>query len=367
MSIESENKQIDWHALAGLISDWGTSLGFDAVGIADVDLKEPGQHLADWIARNYHGEMEWMTHHGDMRSQPGKLHEGTISVICVRINYLNLTPAPEEILAAPGKAYVARYALGRDYHKVIRNKLKHLSMQIDDWLTARGYPHYSGRPVTDSAPLLEKALAEKAGLGWIGKNTLVMAEDTGSWFFLGELLTNLPLPATGNQATNRCGSCSACMDICPTDAIVAPYQLDARKCISYLTIELRGSIPEALRKPMGNRVFGCDDCQMVCPWNRYADPVAEEDFKPRHNLDTADLLELFTWTEQEFLKRTEGSAIRRTGYAGWLRNLAVALGNSRADRDAVIAALQSKLGYSEMVDEHIQWALREQGETTARD
>lgn len=355
-------QDIDWNRLRDKITDWGKELGFDAVGIADINLADHAEHLRDWLGKDHHGEMDYMARHGDMRSHPEKLHPGTLSVICLRLNYYRPDGAPESLLYQPETAYVSRYARGRDYHKVVRGRLKKLSGRIERFLTENGYKDYSGRPVTDSAPLLEKALAEKAGLGWIGKNTLLIAEGTGSWFFLGELLTNLPLPTENRPATNRCGSCNACLDICPTGAIVAPYQLDARKCISYLTIESRGPIPVELREPIGNRIFGCDDCQLVCPWNSFARASAEDDFKPRHGLDTAALVELFRWSEDEFLRRTEGSAIRRTGYTGWLRNIAVALGNAKPEeprRSKVVAALARRRGYNDMVDEHITWALEQ--------
>jgi len=284
----------------------------------------------------------------------------TISVISLRIDYLEKDPDPELILNNPSSGYVSRYALGRDYHKVLRGKLKKLTLMIHGYLTERGFDTFNSRVFTDSAPLLEKAIAEKAGLGWIGKNTLLLNEKVGSWFFLGEILTNLPLPENESIQQNRCGSCTACIDVCPTKAIVAPYKLDARRCISYLTIEHRGAIPEELRILVGNRIFGCDDCQMVCPWNRYANVNSEDDFKPRHGLESAELVGLFNWTEAEFLEKTEGSPIRRTGYEGWVRNVAVALGNAPYSA-VIISALQTKLGVcSEMVDEHINWALEQQ-------
>lgn len=358
-------QDINWRELQGKIIEWGKRLGFDDVGIADANLAGHREHLARWLQKNRHGEMGYMSRHGDMRSRPERLHEGTQGIICVRLDYFTPKPDPQALLARTETAYVSRYALGRDYHKVLRGRLKRLSNRIGGFLTEQGYEGYSGRVVTDSAPILEKALAEKAGLGWIAKNTLIVSEQAGSWFFLGELLTNLPLPGTGRTGTgraarNRCGSCSECIDICPTGAIVAPYQLDAKKCVSYLTIELRGAIPVELREPMGNRIFGCDDCQLVCPWNKFARPTAEGDFKPRHGLDAAALVDLFRWTEAEFLSRTEGSAIRRAGYAGWLRNIAVALGNSKpqeAQGSDVVAALKARKGFNEMVDEHIAWAL----------
>lgn len=347
----------DWTALSEQIEQWGQTLGFSAVGITGTDLGRHEQYLEQWLSRGYHGEMDYMARHGSLRSHPAELHPGTHSIISVRLDYLEPSPDPNAVLASDRKAYISRYALGRDYHKVIRQKLKRLVGHITTYLDDRGYPGFNARVFTDSAPLLEKALAEKAGLGWIGKNTLLMNEKAGSWFFLGEVLTNLPLPDSTGQATNRCGSCQACIDVCPTDAIVAPYELDARKCISYLTIELRGAIPEIYRSPMGTRIFGCDDCQLVCPWNRYAQHNAETDFKPRHSLESPEMIELFAWTEDTFLTKTEGSAIRRTGYQGWLRNLAVGLGNC-APTPEIIAALTSRKGLSDLLDEHIDWAVR---------
>ncbi|MGI9321940.1 MAG: tRNA epoxyqueuosine(34) reductase QueG [Pseudomonadales bacterium] len=371
---------LDYDQLAGRIDAWAKELGFAAVGIADIDLREHQGYLDAWLAKEHHGSMGYMARHGDMRSRPDLLHPGTASVISVRMDYLlpgsdsdgdagndyaGNKKALDACLADPSRAYVSRYALGRDYHKVVRGKLKQLVAQIDDWLTERNHHDFSARLFTDSAPVLEKALAEKAGLGWIGKNTLLLNESAGSWFFLGEILTNLPLKPHTAPPVNRCGTCAACIDVCPTDAIVAPYQLDARRCISYLTIEERGSIPTELRPLMGNRVFGCDDCQIVCPWNRYAAVAQEDDFKPRHGLDTAGLAALFRWSKDEFLHYTEGSAIRRAGYHGWLRNLAVALGNAAAageDSELISKTLTSRLGVSPLVDEHINWALEQVGE-----
>ncbi|MBO6558300.1 MAG: tRNA epoxyqueuosine(34) reductase QueG [Pseudomonadales bacterium] len=351
-------QHVDWNELAEHIQTWARELGFSAAGMTDVDLTRHGEYLKDWLAADFHGDMEYMKRHDSLRWHPEDLHPGTVSIVSVRIDYLEHEPQATELLDQEGTAYVSRYALGRDYHKVIRGKLKKLVARISDYCLDQGIEDFQARVFTDSAPLLEKAIAEKAGLGWIGKNTLLINEKAGSWFFLGEVLTNLPLPSAQEQARNRCGSCSACIDICPTDAIVEPYRLDARKCISYLTIEQRGMIPEEYRKAMGNRVFGCDDCQLVCPWNRYAGHNQESDFKPRHGLEDADLLELFGWSEATFLKNTEGSAIRRTGYEGWLRNLAVALGNMKTSSQ-LVSLLRSRLGYSDLVDEHIKWALKQ--------
>lgn len=335
-------------------------LGFDDLGICDTRLDEHEQHLDTWLRNNHHGEMGYMARHGTKRSRPAELIPGTKRVIVVRMDHKPDATSPEQVLASDNHAYVARYALGRDYHKVIRNRLRRLWQQADAFLVDQGISGAEGRVFTDSAPVLEKALAEKAGLGWIGKNTLLINRRAGSWFFLGEIYTNLELPLSTPHNNNHCGSCSACIDICPTNAIVGPKQLDARRCISYLTIELRGSIAPSLRPMIGNRIFGCDDCQLICPWNRYAQTSNEPDFTPRHRLDNATLLELFSWSEDDFLKRTEGSSIRRTGYQGWLRNIAVALGNARYDPNIVSALRARKNGADDLVGEHITWAMTEQ-------
>ncbi|HKI73565.1 MAG TPA: tRNA epoxyqueuosine(34) reductase QueG, partial [Pseudomonadales bacterium] len=272
------------------IDIWGKELGFQQTGIAGVDLESYEARLQSWLSAGHHGEMEYMERHGTRRSRPAELISGTRSIITARMNYLTDTQSPETILASDRSGYVSRYALGRDYHKVMRSRLLSLWRRIAAFLEDQGETGHHGRVFTDSAPVLEKALAEQSGLGWIGKNTLLLNRDAGSWFFLGEIYTSLPLEPDNHPATNHCGSCSACIDVCPTDAIVAPYELDARKCISYLTIELRGTIPEYLRRPIGNRIFGCDDCQLVCPWNKYARFTGEPDFSPRHQLDQASLL-----------------------------------------------------------------------------
>ena len=348
--------------LAEKIHTWGQELGFQEVGITDTDLVEHEQHLKRWLASNYHGDMAYMARHGDKRSRPAELLPGTLRVITARMDYLTDSNTP---LDNTDRAYVARYALGRDYHKVLRSRLKQLLARIEDYADETSLPHAGIRLFTDSAPVLEKALAEKAGLGWIGKNTLLLNQAAGSWFFLGEILTPLALPITDKVSVNRCGSCSACMDICPTRAIVAPYQLDARRCISYLTIENKGAIPVEFRTAMGNRVFGCDDCQVVCPWNRYAAYTAETDFLPRHQLDSATLLDLFAWTQSEYLDQTAGSPLRRPGYSGWQRNLAVALGNAPGSH-AIQTALKTRLPFAnDMVGEHIRWALKAQEEKLA--
>ena len=347
---------IDWQELATDIHNWGEQLGFAEIGIASAEISHHQRYLEEWLKNNYHGEMAYMARHSDLRSDPTKLFPGAKSIICLRLDYLNHATKPKNILASDSSAYISRYALGRDYHKVIRGKLKKLVRRIEDHLTKKKYHNFRARVFTDSAPILEKAYAEQAGIGWIGKNTLLLNEQAGSWFFLGEILTNLPLPASDKSPINRCGSCSACIEVCPTKAFVAPYELDARKCISYLTIEHKGIIDEDLRALMGNKIFGCDDCQLTCPWSRNAPETNEMDFSPRHNLDSSALLELFMWTEEEFMARTEGSAIRRTGYLGWIRNIAIALGNGSSSQ-AIIRALESKKGLSDMTDEHIDWAI----------
>jgi len=346
--------------LSHSIQTWASELGFQQTGITDTALAEHENHLERWLDHGNHGEMNYMALHGTRRSRPSELIPGTIRVISLRMDYLPEDDKILDTLDAPSTAYVSRYALGRDYHKIIKARLKKLETKIKTFLEDHHLHGFTLRIFTDSAPVLEKALAAKAGLGWIGKNTLLLNRKAGSWFFLGEIFTNIPLPINTLTATNRCGSCQACIDICPTKAITAPYQLDARLCISYLTIESRGTIPVELRPLMGNRIFGCDDCQLVCPWNRYARTTTEDDFKPRHGLKDAELLDLFAWTEDEFLKKTEGSAIRRTGYNGWLRNISIALGNANYDPE-IIKALKDKLaGVNEMVAEHISWAIEEQ-------
>jgi len=338
--------------LADDIRQWGRELGFQRVGFADTDLAEHERRLQEWLDAGHHGEMRYMQKHGTRRSRPGELVPGTIRVISARMDYLPGQGEPiEAVLEDRAAAFVSRYALGRDYHKLMRQRLQRLAARIGEAAGAFGY-----RVFVDSAPVLEKALAEKAGLGWIGKHSNLLSREAGSWFFLGEIFTDLPLPAD-RPSRNHCGDCTRCLDICPTQAIVAPYTVDARRCISYLTIELRGPIPEAFRPLLGNRIYGCDDCQLVCPWNRFAQYTAEADFAPRHGLDSAGLIELFAWTEEQFLARTEGSAIRRIGHACWLRNIAVALGNAPTTRE-VTNALQRRASHpSEMVREHVHWAL----------
>ncbi len=348
-------QNIDYAKLGNELKQWAGELGFQQLGVAGVELGEDETHLLNWLDAGRHGEMDYMARHGSKRSRPDELLPGTLRVISVRMDYLPESARDGwDILGDPGSAYVARYALGRDYHKLMRNRLQKLAGRIADAVGPFGY-----RAFVDSAPVLERALARNAGLGWIGKHTCMINRNAGSWFFLGELYTDLPLPVD-TPATEHCGTCRKCIDICPTQAIVAPYQVDARRCISYLTIELRGSIPLELRRPIGNRIFGCDDCQLICPWNKFAKATPENDFKPRHSLDNRQLVDLFAWSEEEFLKRTEGSPIRRTGHIGWLRNIAVALGNANFSM-AIVEALQSRASHSdEIVREHVQWALAEQ-------
>ncbi|KHL68187.1 iron-sulfur cluster binding protein [Pseudomonas flexibilis] len=346
----------DLDTLARSIKDWGRELGFQQVGIADVDLGTHEQYLQDWLAAGYQGEMDYMAAHGHKRSRPAELVEGTRRVISVRMDYLPGDTGMAERLADPEQAYVSRYALGRDYHKLVRKRLQQLAERIQGVVGPFGY-----RAFVDSAPVLEKAVAQQAGLGWIGKNTLLLNRQAGSWFFLGELFVDLPLPMDEPHNREHCGSCRACLDICPTGAFAGERLLDARRCISYLTIELKGAIPLELRPLIGNRVFGCDDCQLVCPWNRFARPTGESDFLPRHGLDNSQLAALFRWSEEEFLQRTEGSPLRRAGYQRWLRNLAVGLGNAPSTI-AVIEALELRRDDpSELVREHVAWALARHG------
>jgi epoxyqueuosine reductase len=340
--------------LASDVKRLGVDLGFSKLGVASTNLDADEQRLERWLALGRHGTMSYMQSHGRKRTRPAELVPGTVRVITARMSYW---PAgardARDALADPTAGYVARYALGRDYHKVLRQRLKRLAAAIAERIGPFGY-----RVFVDSAPVLEKALARDAGLGWIGKHTNLLDRD-GSWFLLGELYTDLPLPPD-TPVAEHCGSCRACLDVCPTQAIVAPYELDARRCISYLTIELRGSIPEALRPAIGNRIFGCDDCQLFCPWNKFARPTNVGDFAVRHGLDSAGLIELFAWSESEWQARTAGSAIRRAGYEGWLRNVAVALGNAPADA-RIVAVLEARSGdASAIVREHVQWALTRQ-------
>jgi epoxyqueuosine reductase len=338
--------------LAASIRTWAHELGFQQIGVAAVNIAEDEERLMQWMQLGRHGEMEYMPRHGRTRARPDELVPGTIRVISARMDYLPPDARdPEEVLNDPTLGYVSRYALGRDYHKVIRARLAKLADKISAACNESRH-----RVFVDSGPVLEKAYARNAGLGWIGKHTNVINRNAGSWFFLGEILTDLPLPIDA-PATAHCGTCTACLDVCPTQAIVGPNELDARRCISYLTIELRSSIPIEFRKAMGNRIYGCDDCQLVCPWNKFARLAVEKDFAIRHALDQASLIDLFAWTESDFLQRMEGSAIRRIGYECWLRNIAVALGNAPTS-SRVIAALEARRDHpSVIVREHVAWAL----------
>ena len=342
--------------LPEMIGEWARELGFSDVGITHPDTGPHALRLQQWLDDGFHGEMGYMADHGDKRYTPRSLVDGTRRVISVRLDYRPEPDSPARVLTNPEKAYITRYAVGRDYHKLMRKRLATLAKKIDE--AVGGYDY---RAFVDSAPVLERALAQRAGLGWIGKNNMVIHPKAGSFFFLGEIFTSAPLPVDEPFEKEHCGSCAACLDICPTDAFEGPYRLDARKCISYLTIELSGSIPVELRAKMGNRVFGCDDCQLVCPWNKFSKPTAEPDFQPRHGLDNTELATLFLWTEEQFLKRTEGSAIRRTGYQGWLRNLAVGLGNAPSTIPVIEALKQRADHPSDLVREHVQWALAQHG------
>jgi epoxyqueuosine reductase len=342
------------HVPPDQIRQWGLELGFQQIGIASIDATHDEELLMRWLELKRHGAMEYMERHGQRRARPHELVPGTIRVISARMDYLPPEAAPaDQVLENAQLGYISRYALGRDYHKVLRKRLAQLAERISSQCSGTPY-----RAFVDSAPILEKAFARNAGLGWIGKHTNLINRNAGSWFFLGEILTDLPL-AIDEPATPHCGTCRACIDVCPTQAIVAPYELDARRCISYLTIELRSSIPVEFRKAMGNRIYGCDDCQLVCPWNKFARIAVESDFAIRHQLDAPHLIDLFAWSEDEFLSRTEGSAIRRIGHESWLRNVAVALGNAPTS-ETVIDALRSRLNHpSAMVREHVIWALEQ--------
>jgi epoxyqueuosine reductase len=344
----------DLATLAAKVKSWGRELGFQAVGIADTDLSEAEPRLRAWLASGFAGELDYMRKHGAKRTRPGSLVPGTLRIISARMDYRPGAADSAGVLADGNKAFVARYALGRDYHKVLRGRLQRLADRI-----AGEIGRFGCRVFTDSAPVMEVELARKAGLGWRGKHTLLIAREAGSFFFLGDIYTDLPLPVDA-PVEEHCGSCRKCIDVCPTGAIVAPYQLDARRCISYLTIELKGSIPVELRPLIGNRVYGCDDCQLVCPWNRYAQPASEPDFRVRNGLDCAELVELFAWTEDEFRRRMAGSAILRIGYERWLRNLAVGLGNAPRSARAVAALRTRAHEASVLVREHVAWALERQ-------
>ena len=341
----------DLSLLAEQIKLWSSELGFSSIGITDIDLSQDQRYLEKWLEKDYHGEMKYMERHGKKRSQPAELVEGTKRIISLSMNYLPENYNGLELLEEDKKAFVSGYARGRDYHKIMRSRLKKLVSKI------KVHSSHENRVFVDSAPVLEKALAQKAGLGWIGKNTLLLNKNVGSYFFLGEIYTDLELPIDEPEIVNHCGSCTSCMDVCPTKAFEGPNQLDARKCISYLTIEYKGSIKEELRPMMGNRIFGCDDCQIFCPWNKFLKITDEADFKPRHNLDDIDLSNLFMWSEEEFLKKTQGSPIRRAGYESWLRNIAIALGNAESSVEVLRVLHSKKDDPSEIVKEHVNWAI----------
>jgi len=347
-------QQIDLIQLSENIKLWGKALGFQQVGISDIDLKQHEGQLQQWLDNQYHGEMDYMQKHGMKRARPAELHPGTLRVISVRMDYLPDNAQFARTLKNKNNAYISRYALGRDYHKVVRKRLKQLGQKIEQQVGQLGY-----RPFVDSAPVLERPLAEKAGLGWTGKHSLLIDAKNGSWFFLGELMIDLPLPVD-KPVEEKCGQCVACLKICPTQAIVAPYVVDGRRCISYLTIELQGAIPVEFRKAIGNRIYGCDDCQLICPWNRFANTTQEQDYQARHQLEKQPLLTLFAWDENTFLSNTEGSPIRRIGYERWLRNIAVALGNAPTS-EALVTALTDKRRESDsmLLNEHIDWALEQ--------
>lgn len=352
----------DYQNLADQISLWAQELGFQAVGISSADVSSEQARLDAWLDANYHGSMNWMLENKDLRLSPDKLLPGTTRVISARMAYLPPKTEQIKVLKSPDKAYVSRYALGRDYHKLIRKRMAKLAKKIEDYCQEHGLcDGINQRAFVDSAPVLERPLAEQSGLGWVGKHTLLIHQEVGSWFFLGEVYTNIPLPVNQHIQENRCGDCKACLQVCPTDAFPKPYVLDARRCISYLTIENKGPIPEEYREVMGNRVFGCDDCQAICPWNKYASFTEENDFQPRHNLENSELLTLFNWPEEVFLGNTAGSPIRRIGHINWLRNLSVGLGNAPSS-PAIIEALKEKMALykDHWLCEHLEWALKRQ-------
>ena len=349
-----QNTKINPSSLIKNMKIWSQELGFQQIGFSNIKLSQAEKNLQKWLDMNFHGEMYYMEKHGKKRSRPEILVPKTLSIISVRMDYLSVSKEiNKNLLDHPKKAYISRYALGRDYHKVLRKRLKILGTKISEAVTSLGY-----RVFVDSAPVLEKPIAEKAGLGWIGKHTNLINKESGSFFFLGEIYTDLSLPSK-KANSNHCGSCTTCIDICPTKAIVAPYVLDARKCISYLTIELKGSIPEKYRKLIGNRIYGCDDCQIFCPWNKFAKKSAIKDFSPRHQLDSLELIEAFLWDKDTWQKKTEGTAIRRISHEQWLRNVAVALGNAKKSNRLMIALESRRDSDSIIVKEHVEWAIQQ--------
>ncbi|MEM1142599.1 MAG: tRNA epoxyqueuosine(34) reductase QueG [Pseudomonadota bacterium] len=371
---DHQTQGYDSGELRRLIQAWARELGFAKMGVSNVDLREHESHLHQWLDSGYHGDMQWMAAHGTKRSRPDELVPGTLRVISVRMDYKPAGADPELQLAQPDKAYIARYTLGRDYHKLMRKRLAQLARRIEAHLRDGELGGGKYRAFVDSAPVLERALAQRAGLGWIGKNSMLISKEAGSWFFLGEIFTNLPLTVDEAHDAGHCGTCEKCLDVCPTRALVAPGVLDARRCVSYLTIEHKGSIDPELRSLMGNRVFGCDDCQLYCPWTKFSPTTKEADFQPRHGLDDQRLVDLFLWDELTWAQKTEGSALRRIGYERWLRNLAVALGNAPTDPE-IVSALQARSNHSsDLVREHVAWAMeqhadptRRQGQTQAND
>jgi len=349
-----QNTEINPSSLIKNMKIWSQELGFQQIGFSNIKLSQAEKNLQKWLDMDFHGEMHYMEKHGKKRSRPEILVPKTLSIISVRLDYLSVKKEiNKNLLDHPKKAYISRYALGRDYHKVLRKRLKILGTKISEAVTSLGY-----RVFVDSAPVLEKPIAEKAGLGWIGKHTNLINKESGSFFFLGEIYTDLSLPFK-KANSNHCGSCTTCIDICPTKAIVAPYVLDARKCISYLTIELKGSIPEKYRKLIGNRIYGCDDCQIFCPWNKFAKKSAIKDFSPRHQLDSLELIEAFLWDKDTWQKKTEGTAIRRISHEQWLRNVAVALGNAKKSNRLMIALESKRDSDSIIVKEHVEWAIQQ--------
>jgi len=344
---------MNYQELANKIKVWANELGFQQAGICDIDLREHETALQNWLNAGYHGDMDWMARHGMMRARPEELVPGTLRVISVRMDYLPPEAQFATNLSEPNHAYISRYALGRDYHKLVRKQLKKLGQKIEQEVGQYGY-----RPFVDSAPILERPLAQKAGLGWTGKHSLILDKDCGSWFFLGELLVDLPLPIDPPHQGD-CGKCSSCKTSCPTQAIISDGVVDARRCISYLTIEFNGVIPEEFRKAIGNRIYGCDDCQLVCPWNRFAELTQEEDFHRKTALLSPDLITLFSWNEEAFLKNMQGSAIRRIGHLQWLRNLSIAMGNAPYSAN-IIDALKQRYGINDILDEHLDWAIEQQ-------
>lgn len=341
-----------------ILEQWAQALGFQQLGISDIDLSEAEAELQDWLANKFHGDMEWMQRHGNKRTRPDELVPGTISIISVRMDYRPPEAHdPIMILNHPELAYISRYALGRDYHKIMRKRLQQLANKIQHHIDATQSTDFQYRVFVDSAPVMEKPIAAKAGLGWTGKHTNILNKDSGSWFFLGEIYTNLPLTSS-KPVSNHCGECTSCIDICPTQAIIKPYVLDARRCISYLTIEHKGAIPEEFRAAIGNRIYGCDDCQLVCPWNRFAVDTQQTDFFIRDNLDSATLLSLYQWSEEAFLKKMEGSPIRRIGFQRWQRNITIALGNAPSSPMIINALKKQYEKTNELIREHIDWALQ---------